>query len=210
MCVRAGLAGFKSAVKKSRSESTSSAVKPYVKQASIKRDESVFSHLSHFSTEDIPIASSPSPFPGRRTFPGTEEMAAGSDDEDNEFEVCLCVYLVCCVMYCPPLSQAIGTEEEEEEGEEATPNDEEVGKGVKTKSSVKHLVKKRPKKAKSSDQESTPPTFVELLKLNKPDWPFVLVGVIFSAIIGCLFPLQAVLFSDILRVSEQNLQSSML
>ena len=125
--------------------------------------------------------------------------------------MCACVR-ACCTCDIPflPSSQAIGTEEEEEEEEEevlevANSHDEEVGKGVKTRSSVKYLVKRRKKK---SEQEAKPPSFIELLKLNKPDWPLVLVGVIFSAIIGCLFPLQAVLFSDILRVSEHEPLSS--
>ena len=42
----------------------------------------------------------------------------------------------------------------------------------------------------------------ELFKLNIPDLPFVLVGVIGSAIIGSLFPLMAILFSDVLEVSS--------
>ena len=44
-------------------------------------------------------------------------------------------------------------------------------------------------------------SFKELLKLNLPDWPLVLIGVILSALIGCLFPLMAILFSEVLRVS---------
>lgn len=56
---------------------------------------------SHFSTEDIPIISSPSPFPGRVTFLGPEEVQAPSDDEeeDQEFEVgvCVCVCMDLCV-----------------------------------------------------------------------------------------------------------------
>lgn len=44
-------------------------------------------------------------------------------------------------------------------------------------------------------------SFMELIKLNKPDWPFVLIGVICSAVIGCLFPLMAILFSGVLAVS---------
>ena len=43
--------------------------------------------------------------------------------------------------------------------------------------------------------------FKELLRLNRPDWYLVLMGVICSAIIGCLFPLMAILFRDVLAVS---------
>ena len=44
--------------------------------------------------------------------------------------------------------------------------------------------------------------FVELVKLNQPDWLFILVGVVYSALIGCLFPLIAVPFSEVVRVSS--------
>lgn len=43
--------------------------------------------------------------------------------------------------------------------------------------------------------------FVELLKINKPDWIFVLLGIVFSVLIGCLFPVMAVPFSEAYRVS---------
>ena len=42
--------------------------------------------------------------------------------------------------------------------------------------------------------------FLELIKLNFPDWPFVLMGIILSAIVGCLFPLMSILFSELLDV----------
>ena len=43
-------------------------------------------------------------------------------------------------------------------------------------------------------------SFAQLLKLNKPDWYLVLIGVVFSAAIGCLFPLMATFFGDVLGV----------
>ena len=49
-------------------------------------------------------------------------------------------------------------------------------------------------------RKGTRTSFVELLKLNRPDWLFVLVGISCSALIGCLFPLIAVPFSEVLRV----------
>ena len=45
---------------------------------------------------------------------------------------------------------------------------------------------------------------MELLKLNRPDWLFVLVGIVCSALIGCLFPLIAIPFSEVLRVSSET------
>lgn len=46
-------------------------------------------------------------------------------------------------------------------------------------------------------------SFKDLLLLNKPDWPLVLIGVVASAATGALFPAMSPLFSEILRVSEQ-------
>ena len=45
-------------------------------------------------------------------------------------------------------------------------------------------------------------SFKELIKLNFPDWYFVLIGIVCSAIIGALFPLMAILFSEVLRVGQ--------
>lgn len=44
-------------------------------------------------------------------------------------------------------------------------------------------------------------SLLQLLKLNKPDWELVLIGVLFSALIGCLFPLISLLFSEVLKVN---------
>ena len=45
-------------------------------------------------------------------------------------------------------------------------------------------------------------SFKELIKLNLPDWHLVLAGIIGSAIIGALFPLISILFSEVLRVGQ--------
>ncbi len=54
----------------------------------------------------------------------------------------------------------------------------------------------------TSDKNLRKVSTKELFQLNMPDWPLVLTGIILSAFIGTLFPLMAVLFSDVLRVSE--------
>ena len=50
-------------------------------------------------------------------------------------------------------------------------------------------------------KEATKTSFVELLKLNRPDWYLVLIGVLCSAVIGCIFPVIAIPFSEVLKVS---------
>lgn len=56
-------------------------------------------------------------------------------------------------------------------------------------------------KVPEADKELRRVTFRELLALNKPDWFLVVSGIIVSAIVGALFPLLAILFGEILRVS---------
>ena len=60
----------------------------------------------------------------------------------------------------------------------------------------------RRKKSKKEKEDIPKVSFLELLKLNKPDWYLVLIGVIGSAILGVLFPMLAILFSNVLSVSE--------
>lgn len=48
-------------------------------------------------------------------------------------------------------------------------------------------------------------SIVELLKFNRPDCFFVVVGVTCSAVIGCVFPLMAILIGEVLRVSSYKI-----
>lgn len=86
--------------------------------------------------------------------------------------------------------------EPEDEDTEVTP-DEEAGEIHHRRSTMTKMLRRR-HRAKKEKLPKVP--FKELLKLNRPDWLFVLMGVICSAIIGCLFPLMAILFSDVLEV----------
>lgn len=100
-----------------------------------------------------------------------------------------------------PLPQVDEPEEEVVEEEEGKEDDR--AKVKMRPSTVRRLVRRR-QKVREEDLKQKPVTFRELLKLNLPDWPLVLIGVIMSAIIGVLFPLQAILFSDILRVRSSG------
>lgn len=51
-------------------------------------------------------------------------------------------------------------------------------------------------------------SFAQLLKLNKPDWYLVLVGILLSTAMGCLFPLMATFFGDVLGVCTYHTQLS--
>ncbi len=99
--VFSGLGGFKAAVKrtisKQRGESESSGSNPpppYIKQSSslshdsMTRDTSWYGlsdQLSRFSVEDIPIASAPSPFPGRRhNYSGSADVMSDSDGSGDD------------------------------------------------------------------------------------------------------------------------------
>lgn len=87
-------------------------------------------------------------------------------------------------------------EDDEEEIEEA--HDVEGGETNVRRSTMRRMLGRRHRTKK--EKLPTVP-FRELLKLNKPDWHLVLTGVVCSAIVGCLFPLMAILFSDVLDVS---------
>lgn len=77
--------------------------------------------------------------------------------------------------------------------------DEEVS-GTHIKNSTMKKMLGRRHRIKKEKVQRVP--FTQLLKLNKPDWLLVLIGVLCSAVIGCLFPLMAILFSEVLRVSH--------
>ena len=56
---------------------------------------------------------------------------------------------------------------------------------------------------KSKDAEEVPSVpYKKLLKLNIPDWPLVVVGIISSGLIGAFLPTIAIIFSEVLRVSD--------
>ena len=46
--------------------------------------------------------------------------------------------------------------------------------------------------------------FLQLLKLNRPDWHLLLVGIVSSVILGALYPILAVIFSEVLEVGPSS------
>uniref|UniRef100_A0A674DBD8 ATP-binding cassette, sub-family B (MDR/TAP), member 4 n=1 Tax=Salmo trutta TaxID=8032 RepID=A0A674DBD8_SALTR len=57
----------------------------------------------------------------------------------------------------------------------------------------------------NSDEEIPPVSFLKVLKLNLPEWPYMVVGVICATINGGMQPLFAVIFSKIIAVfAEQD------
>ena len=144
--------------------------------------------------EDLPVGASPSPVPGRSAFPGpTDTLEDADDDDDLEFEVGVAHGgdVICCEWRY----WLQGSEQEEDDQDEA---EEDPGETHIRRSTMTKMLRRRHRTKK----EKLPKvSFKELLKLNKPDWPLVLIGIVCSAVIGCLFPLMAILFSDVLRVS---------
>ena len=51
------------------------------------------------------------------------------------------------------------------------------------------------------DEDLPKVSFWELLKLNKEDWYLLLIGITMSALVGSMFPLVSILFSETVRVS---------
>ena len=77
-------------------------------------------------------------------------------------------------------------------------HDEEAGEIHHRRSTMTKMLRRR-HRAKKEKLPKVP--FKDLLKLNRPDWYLVLIGVICSGIVGCLFPLMAILFRGVLDVS---------
>ena len=198
------LAGFKAAVIRSfskRQESiTSGGGFEYQRQASALSQEDVpglSDQLSRFSIEDIPVIASPSPYPGRSVFPGPSETLDDKEEDEDDIDAEVgAAHVVKWVMGDACRSQG---SEPEDEGEEEEQGVEEEGDTRIRHSTMTKMLRRR-HRTKKEKLPKVP--FTQLLKLNKPDWLFVLIGVVCSAVIGCLFPLMAILFSSVLGVCD--------
>lgn len=52
------------------------------------------------------------------------------------------------------------------------------------------------------EEEFEVPSIKRLMKLNSTEWPYLLVGSIFAAVVGAFPVVFAIILSEILRVSE--------
>lgn len=46
-------------------------------------------------------------------------------------------------------------------------------------------------------------SYMEILKLNKPEWPYIVVGTFFAGVLGIALPAFAILFSEVVSVSTR-------
>lgn len=137
-------------------------------------------NASRFTIEDIPFAAAPSAFPGRSAFAGQDAIIREIDEED---------------------------EEEDEEQENVSDNYVHslvaimltffACQAVRFQRDVANVESQSDKKAKINV------SFFDLLKLNKQEWFPLTVGIIGSAIMGAIFPLMSLVFSEVLAVSYQ-------
>lgn len=76
----------------------------------------------------------------------------------------------------------------------------ENGKSVKNElKAQKSVVEKDVKSVEDEDEDLPQAPWTTILKMNAPEWPFLLVGTIFSAIVGIAQPLFALIFAKILE-----------
>ena len=79
----------------------------------------------------------------------------------------------------------------------------------KKKVAKKKIIKKQENTASgdSSEIKEDLPTspWTKILKMNGPEWPYLVIGTCFSAITGAAQPLFAVIFADLLGIFSQNL-----
>lgn len=60
------------------------------------------------------------------------------------------------------------------------------------------------KKNKKKNKEKEPSPMLGIMKMNKPEWPQIIVGCISSIIMGCAMPVFAVLFGGILQIMQSH------
>ena len=82
------------------------------------------------------------------------------------------------------------------EKEEKAENEKSVKKELKTQKSV---VKSDEKSAENAEEDLPEAPWTTILKMNSPEWPFLVTGTIFSAIVGIAQPLFALIFAKILE-----------
>ena len=58
------------------------------------------------------------------------------------------------------------------------------------------------KKVDEEDDALPPPPVIRVLKMNSPEWPFLLIGALSAAAAGIAMPAFAIIFSRLLRVSQ--------
>jgi hypothetical protein len=72
-----------------------------------------------------------------------------------------------------------------------------------TGSDVHTHEEERPPVVEDAEEEEPPPiSMMTILKKNMPEWPYILLGSVGSVVIGFAMPLFAVLFGDIIGVSN--------
>ncbi|XP_062322018.1 ATP-binding cassette, sub-family B (MDR/TAP), member 4 isoform X1 [Osmerus eperlanus] len=79
-------------------------------------------------------------------------------------------------------------------------------KGSSFVGSEKEKEKEGETKAEEEDEKVPPVSFFQVLRLNLPEWPYIVVGVICATINGAMQPLFAVIFSKIIAVFAETNQ----
>ncbi|XP_073533538.1 ATP-dependent translocase ABCB1 [Phyllobates terribilis] len=112
--------------------------------------------------------------------------------------------------------QEKGNEYEIIDGYEKVPDTNIIRRKSSRHSSYKKTTENEDKKSdKEEEAEKVPPvSFLKVMKLNKPEWPYFVVGIICAAINGATQPAFAIIFSKIIAVfagepDEMRSQSNM-
>ena len=110
-----------------------------------------------------------------------------------------------------PLQTGPLAKEKDDFGDDQNNNDQEekIANG-KLDRELSKQVSQKSKKADDKDKEvkqSKSRLILRLMKLNQPEWPYILVGCIFSVAFGSLTPLFGTLFGDVMNVFIPTLPS---
>ncbi|XP_075778548.1 ATP-dependent translocase ABCB1 isoform X1 [Pelodiscus sinensis] len=108
--------------------------------------------------------------------------------------------------------QTIGTEVQSEEAEHTTKvaPKESVGNGLRRRSTRKSTKKSEIQddsldvKTVEPDEDVPPVSFLKVMKLNKTEWPYFVVGTLSAIVNGALQPAFAIIFSEIIGIFAES------
>ncbi|XP_076820461.1 ATP-dependent translocase ABCB1-like isoform X2 [Clavelina lepadiformis] len=76
--------------------------------------------------------------------------------------------------------------------------------GLKRSVVERYITKDEEEEQMQEDEELTEVPLTRILKMNKPEWGYMAAGLVFAAIAGSIDPLNAVVYSEVLRVFTES------
>lgn len=98
-------------------------------------------------------------------------------------------------------------EEEKQKEKEKSKKEKESGEETEEEEDEEAKKKKAEEEEEEEEKEKVPPTTLShILSYSKPEWPYIVLGCISSAVSGVAFPLFAVLLSKMMAIYTTSCQ----